>query len=258
MSAAAHRSILISSMPKSGTTWMFHMLQNITGNTHVRLYGDPLVGSEIDTARIIHAHRNSSPWIAMLHLSAGDYAARMFEDCDVTPIVLVRNVYDSIASLHDEIVKVIRSDIPPLTTMMHVPVQFVDWEVEDRLDFLITYYVPWVGFFLNRWVDLRGEKHWVTYDQLLGDTEGTLRRILDLANFSDVDETRIRDGMAQFSKDREDIGYQTRFNQGVVGRGNGMLSDKQKAAVLRAFSYYPDLDLQGLGVLTEEQLGPPG
>ena len=61
MSDSTGLSIMISSMPKSGTTWMYYLLRDITGNADVRLYGDPKTGSEIDTARIIDAHKNHSP-----------------------------------------------------------------------------------------------------------------------------------------------------------------------------------------------------
>ncbi|WP_420562182.1 sulfotransferase domain-containing protein [Thalassobaculum sp.] len=252
MNSAKHRSLFIASIPKCGTTWIFHMLEHITGNTAVRLYGDPVTGAEIDTARIVHAHRNSTPWIAMMHLSPGAWASTLFRDCDAAPIVLVRNIYDVIASFSDEIEKVFKAGIPPHTTMIYIPDEYVEWEKSKKLDFLITIFVPWVTFYLNRWMALEGEKHWVRYEDLVGDTHGTLRRILDVANFQDLSDERIHQGIAEFSKDKTDLGYKTRFNKGVVGRGSAMLSDAQKAEIHRILGFYTSLDLVALGILDEQ------
>lgn len=252
MTAPKHRSLFIASIPKCGTTWIYHMLGHITGNTDVRLYGDPVTGAEIDTARIVHAHRNSTPWIAMMHLSPGAWASTLFRDCDAAPIVLVRNIYDVIASFSDEIEKVFKAGIPPHTTMIYIPDEYVTWEKSRKLDFLISIFVPWVTFYLNRWVALEGEKHWVRYEDLVGDTHGTLRRILDVANFQDLSDEQIDEGIAEFAKDKANLGYKTRFNKGVVGRGAEMLSDAQKAEIRRLFAFYPSLDLVSLGILDEE------
>ncbi|WP_281684367.1 sulfotransferase domain-containing protein [Thalassobaculum salexigens] len=251
MNTAKPRSLFIASIPKCGTTWLFNMLAQVTGNTEVRLYGDPVTGAEIDTARIVHAHRESSPWIAMMHLSPGAWASKLFTDCDAAPIILVRNIYDVIASFNDEIEKVVQAGIPPHTTMIYIPDEYMAWETSKKLDFLITIFVPWVTFFLNRWEALEGEKHWVRYEDLVGDTHGTLRRILDVANFQDVSDDRIQQGIAAFSKDRSDLGYKTRFNKGVVGRGAAMLSDAQKDEIRRILGFYPSLDPVSLGILDE-------
>lgn len=251
MNTAKPRSLFIASIPKCGTTWLFHMLARVTGNKEVRLYADPVTGAEIDTARIVQAHRDNSPWIAMMHLSPGAWASKLFAECDAAPLVLVRNIYDVIASFNDEIEKVIQAGITPHTTMIYIPDEYMSWEPSKKFDFLITVFVPWVAFFLNRWLILEGEKHWVRYEDLVGDTPGTLRRILNMANFHDVSDDRIREGVAAFSKDKSDLGYSTRFNKGVVGRGAEMLSDAQKTEIQRILGFYPSLDLVSLGIIDE-------
>lgn len=247
------RSLMITSAPKSGTTWLYHLLRDITAASPARLAADWEFGAEIDAAKIIDATRTKSPWIAMMHMCPSKWTEHAVTRFDVTTIVLVRDIFDSIVSYDDEIMRSFRGREAPITSMLHIPDQYIDWDPPKRLDFLIALYTPWLALFLNRWSQVPFEMHWVTYEQLLTDTHGTLRRILDAAGFGQIGAERIEAAIHDYRGDGAKASQHTRFNKGVVGRGKSKLSDGQKREMLRILSFYPDLDLEGLGVLGRDR-----
>lgn len=254
MSARNGRNILITSAPKSGTTWTYHLLQNITGANPARLHADPVFGAEIDVARIVNSTRQNAPWVAMMHMCPNAWTGYAVAHFDVAAVVLVRNVFDSIVSYDDDIIRGFQGRKPPITSMLNIPEQYLDWKLSKRLDFLIALYVPWLAFFLTGWSSVTFEKHWVTYEEMRSDTQGTLRRILNAANFNDIGSERIEEVMAEYRANSARSVEKTRFNKGQIGRGEAKLSARQKQEILRIFSFYPDLDIEGLGVIEPQQL----
>ena len=88
---------------------------------------------------------------------------------------------------------------------------------------------------------------------MVTDTENTIRRILNADGFSSVTDQAFISAIEQYGEKGKDLGYKTRFNKGVIGRGDDVISNDQKTAILKVFSFYQNIDLTALGVIREEQ-----
>ena len=95
--------ILLAMMPKSGSTWLRLMLQSYTTMPWARLaWPVPRREQEIEFALGAgFAHG----FIAQQHVRAHKQTEQVLKSLHVTPVVVVRNIFDHIVSLKDHIEK---------------------------------------------------------------------------------------------------------------------------------------------------------
>jgi hypothetical protein len=104
--------------------------------------------------------------------------------------------------------------------------------VDLALPWFVNFYVSWHRLCEQGAVDAL----WITYEEMLGDKETTLRRILDFLGLPDVTVDR----------DLLEHRYGT-FREGRRGRGSWLLTDAQRARIRSYFSYYPGVDFGKYG-----------
>lgn len=231
--------ILIASTLKSASTFLWTVLQKLTGfvpgsliyafhQNEQQLYLRPLVEALSFESISRHHTKATGPNLELLKLFS------------IRPIILVRDIFDTVISLYDHTHK----DSLPMP-VLHLNDRYFDLDEATQLEMLVDLAVPWFIHFYVSWVDAeqRGEVEvlWVTFEEMVTDPHTTLRRALEFHGIERTDEA-IDAALAQTSKSK------TRYNKGVSGRGKARLSSAQQERILRMTSYYPWVDFSRVGI----------
>jgi len=139
----------------------------------------------------------------------------------IRPIVQTRSLFDVVPSIHDHL-----EDDKGCLPCGYASRDYWSRSWNDRMDYLIHVHLPWYFNFLLSWREAACEIETcpVAYEDLFGDQVGTLTRIL---NFYSIRATRQQIGAAIARASRRN----TRFNVGVSGRGNRVLTSHHKQAI---------------------------
>jgi hypothetical protein len=231
--------ILIACAPKSASSFLSEALLEVTG---FRRYFLAPLGED----RERQIERRSIPLflatdtVSQEHLKATGPDVRLLREMHVRPVVLVRDLFDALVSLRDQIAH----EPPAPWPMAHVPRGFAGWDEARQLWFVVRMFTPWYLSFFASWCDAMRtlDVLWITYDDVVACTRDTIRSVLHHVGL-DFDDDAIDAGVARVNRAR------IRFNRGVRGRGRRMLSADQQRAVLEiAEPFRHEYDLAPLGV----------
>jgi hypothetical protein len=159
---------------------------------------------------------------------------------NIRPVVLVRNIFDSVMSLFDFYnggafqLSYFRDDWPTL-------------DEDTKIDLLIEHVIPWYFQFVASW-DLaekqkRVELTWLTYEELVADKPTTILKVLEFYGLG-----APRRSVEQRIKQIESQQQKIRFNKGVTGRGKLSLNPQQQDRIRRLARYHPSTDFGRLGL----------
>ena len=178
--------------------------------------------------------------VTQQHCRASDANVQMMQAFDIKPVVLVRNIFDSVMSLLDFYNKGAFQN-----SYYRADFQFLD--EETKIDLLIDNVIPWYFQFVASW-DLtekqkRLEVHWLSYEELVADKPSSVLKVLEFYGLG-----AARRGVAQRIGEIESEERKIRFNKGVTGRGRSGLNPRQKEQIRRLTRYYPSTDFGRIGV----------
>jgi len=233
------RHLFIACVPKSASTFLKNLLVNVTGYRDlftVYAAGQNEHDIYLPTLREF-ADVNT---VTQQHCRASDANVHLMQAFGIRPVVLVRNIFDSVMSLLDFYNKgafqtsYFRGDWPAL-------------DEETKVDLLIENLIPWYLQFVASW-DLaekqkRLEVHWLSYEELIADKPSSILRVLEFYGLG-----ASRRGVEQRIAQIESEEHKIRFNKGVAGRGRSGLNDRQKEQVRRLTKYYPSTDFARVGL----------
>ena len=233
------KHIFIACVPKSASTFLKNLLVNVTGYRDLfAVYAAGQTEHEIylPTLREL-AHLDT---VTQQHCRASDANIHLMQAFGIRPVVLVRNIFDSVMSLLDFYNKgafqtsYFRADWPAL-------------DEETKIDLLIENVVPWYFQFVASW-DLaekqqRLEIQWLGYEELVADKPASVLKVLEFYGLG-----ASRRGVEQRIKEIESGQRKIRFNKGVTGRGRSGLDDRQKEQIHRLTRYYPSADFTRIGL----------
>lgn len=233
------KHIFIACVPKSASTFLKNVLVDVTGYRELfMVYAAGQAEHEIylPTLREM-AHANT---VTQQHCRASDANIHLLQGFAIRPLVLVRNVFDSVVSLLDFYdrgafqTSYFRADWPAL-------------DDETKIDLLIENVIPWYFQFVASW-DLaekqkRIELQWLTYEELVADKPAAVLKVLKFYGLG-----APRRGVEQRIKQIESAKQKIRFNKGVTGRGNSDLNQQQKDQIRRLARYYPSVDFGRIGL----------
>ena len=229
------KTIFISALPKSGSTFLVKTLAAATGFQPFFLGYHQLNEQDLYLPNLIDAwsmnvvsHQHTRPSAPNLALMA-DFAIR--------PIVLTRNAHDAAVSLTDHL-----ESASPDTPLLNVPANFMDRPRTGRLDMVIDLAMPWYIRFAADWAIAGGERDclWLRYEDLIADGANLVGRVLEFHDLH-ADPAAIESALAQ-ARDGD-----SRFNKGVAGRGEE-LTAAQKNRIMDLARHYPGTDFSALGL----------
>jgi hypothetical protein len=233
------RHIFIACAPKSGSTFLKNALVSITGFRDVFMVYTP--GQfEQDLYLPMLNSVAAIDTVTQQHCRASDANVQMMQGFCIKPVVLVRNIFDSVISLLDFYNggafsnSFFRADYPSL-------------DERTRIDLLIDNLVPWYFQFVASWglVEKQGRSDliWLTYEDLIADKPKAINDVLGFYGLG----APMR-GIEQRVSEIESQKRRTRFNKGIAGRGESRLSDSQKRRIRNYAKYYPTTDFSRIGL----------
>lgn len=232
---------LVTAIPKSGSTYLSTLIRETFDCRNVDLvFQGCHREQELHREALILNHRYD--YVAHAHARYHAVTRQYIESYGLRPVVLVRNIFDAIASMYDHLMK---HDDVVVFPMANFSLEMRDWPREKALRYICKVLVPWCMNFYITWQD-RDDKLLLTYDELIADTEGCLRNVAGFAGIN-VSDAKIGDAI-----DRAQNSF-TRKNAAVAGRGKN-LPDWVHAEVNEMAQFFPNRDLTPLGLDTAESV----
>ena len=236
------RMIVISSMPKSGSTFLARTVAEVTGYEHTYLayaYGN--AEQELYLPSVIDAYGKGT--VTQQHFKANQHNLEILQDYAIRPIILVRDIFDSIVSVRDHLAQERLDNLPGV----HVDPAFLALEPDQQIDFVTDMVAPWYMAYFVSWctAEAAGVPFlWLSYEEAIADWPAAVTRVLHYSGLSrpEADISRAVDVTAR--KPRQ----YTRLNRGVAGRGNATLSACQRERVLRLARHYRSVDFSRIGI----------
>ena len=168
-----HR-ILLACMPKSGSTFLSNTVGRLPGFRKIALtrhYGR--VEQDISFSLALRKYKYS--YICQQHVRYNARTAEAIETFDLTPVVLVRNIYDCVVSLRDHLRR--ESIETPMAYLLESHLALEDAEIEALI---VDLAVPWYVNFYVSWMFCPNAL-WLTYEDVVADPAKVIATILERA-----------------------------------------------------------------------------
>jgi len=234
--------IFVNTVPKSGSTFLRNSLLELTGYQRAHMvsaYKDneqdlylPRVIDTIGKNIVVHQHTKGT-----------ERNVAILSGLSVRPVIHLRNIYDCIVSLRDHF----DSSDHPRMFFAHIDRNYKTLDEKQKLDLLVDFATPWYISFYVSWYEAerRGEVDllWTTYEELIENKKLLIERILKWYGLERC-IPHIDSAISVVSKKRS----RNRYNKGVKGRGEYMLSDSQKDRIRSMANYYPKVNFGRLGL----------
>lgn len=219
--------IFIACMPKSGSTFLANSLAEHASLKRVRLV--PTYGArEQELCELRLSRYNQHTYISQHHTRNSEWIQILIERYNLTPVVLVRNLFDTVISLRDHLREEFAEKKPHFISITENHLARPDHELED---IIVSLLMPWYLHFYNSWKQCP-QALFIRYEDMIADPVNTIRSVLDHAKIKTSDEA-ITHALASAKT------KQNRFNKGVVGRGQ-KLRPETKQKLLDLIHLYPE------------------
>jgi tetratricopeptide (TPR) repeat protein len=234
------RHIFIACVPKSASTFLKNLLVNLTGFQDVfMVYAAGQSEHELYMPTVREfAHCNT---VTQQHCRASDANVHIMQAFGISPIVLVRNIFDSVMSLLD----FYNNQGAFYNSYFRADFQTLD--EETKIDLLIDNVIPWYFQFVASWDLVEKQRRlpvqWLAYEDLISDKPAAIKTVLEFYGLG-APEKAIQAKI----KETESEGKKIRFNKGVAGRGKAGLNEQQKERIRRLSKYYPATDFGRIGM----------
>lgn len=240
------RHIFIACVPKSGSTFLKNVLLSLTGYRDAFMVSSPMQFEQELYLPVLEnvAHLDT---VTQQHCRASAINVQMMQAFGIRPVVLVRNIFDSVMSLLDFYDK-------GAFVHSYFRADYRSLDQETRIDLIIDNFIPWYFQFVSSWEEAQRQKRieifWLSYEELIKDKVTTIQKLLEFYGLG-----APKRGVEQTIKATESEKRRTRFNKGVAGRGIAGLSDRQKERIRSLAKYYPTTDFGRLGLGNDEMGG---
>jgi Sulfotransferase domain len=234
--------VFIASVPKCASTFLLNSLVAVTDFPSTQLcYGHGHQEQDLYFPRLVDAYGRNI--LSRLHTRATSANVELMKTFGIRPVIVVRNFLDVVPSIREHLYQ--RDFYFPF---LHSNETFRELDEAAQLDCIIEMAIPWYFNFYVSWYDTcaRGEVDalWITFDEMVADWSGTLRKILEFHGLekSDGEIERALEHTRGLGKDRN------KQNEGKVGRGKVLLSEGQRQRVLEMARFYPWVDFSRVGI----------
>lgn len=233
MKTAPRTHILLACMPKSGSTFLSDAIGRVPGIRKASLvshYGR----TEQEINFSVALRKSKYNFIAQQHVRFNTKTADAIATFQLTPVVLVRNIFDCVVSMRDHWRR----------ESFHTPTAYV---LKDHLDMddkdldlmIIQMVVPWYINFFVSWTQCQ-DALWLRYEDVIREPAEAVAQILEKANHA-YDHAVIMESLQQSDPAKE------RKNVGRPGRG-ATLPEAHKQIICEYRSFYPDIDFSRIGL----------
>ncbi len=224
------KHILVACAPKSGSTYLATALSNLPGFLKV----DLTLGYDNREQELCLLHCaaiHSADYAAQHHVRLSPQTASLIRAFHIFPVVLTRNLFDTVVSLRDHMI-----DNPRPSSMAFIDEGYLRWSEGRQLDFIIDFFLPWYANFLACWSSYQEPCVRVLYRDFVAAPAETVARIAAAAGVA-CSAAEIDAAVAAVEPD------QMRLNVGRVGRGREVLSNSQIRRIDDLFEPYAHLPM---------------
>ncbi len=228
--------ILLACQPKSGSTFLRNVLQEITGFRDVYFcHHTELASQDLFYPALLEFAQ--TPTVTHQHIRATEPNLQLMQAFGLRPVVLVRNLDDVVLSLRDYFTSgAVRGTLFDTDTWMQSP-------PERQADQIIDLVVPWHLEFLASWQRTERQRRvpvlWMRYEEMVADKPAAVAKVLAWHGL-EASPDRIAAALAAV----EERPGKNRFNKGVTGRGREGLTAAQKDRIRHLMTYFPETDFR--------------
>ena len=227
--------ILITSFPKSGSTFLYRVLSCLPGYRPVVLIPG-YDRREQEICRSLIAAAQGQNGVARHHVRASEPTLQLIAEFQIKPVVLVRNLYDSLLSLAEHI-----ASTTPVVPMAYFDQSFAEKPLSFRLDAVVDLAAAWYVNFYVSWQRNRPQDIVRYEDVVIGGAKGILRLLESL-------QVPVTLAEIEAAIDEVRRHHKTRFRVGKVGRGEPQMTAANRERIARLTSFYPDVDFRPIGL----------
>lgn len=219
--------ILIACMPKSASTFLATTIASLKGFKRYRMIPD-YGAREQELCEIRLSRYNRKTYIAQHHLRHSAWTQTLIDRYRLTPIVIVRDLADTVISLRDHFRREPHGQ-GPTARLLPRHADLPDAELDQAI---VRTAMPWYLSFYVGW-RLAGDVPIFDYAQYTTEPARVIGEILQHANCA-MPPQAIHDAVSRVN--REQV---PQFNVGTSGRGS-QLSQPAKDHLLHLLDLYPE------------------
>lgn len=233
------RHIFIACVPKSASTFLKNILLSLSGYRDVfMVYAAGQNEHDLYLPTVLEtAHLDS---VTQQHCRASNANVQLMQAFGIRPVVLVRNIFDSVMSLLDFY-------NGGAFHNSYFQADFESLDEEMKTDLLIDNIIPWYFQFVASWDFVEKQKrlelYWLSYEDLISDKTTSIQSVLKFYGLG-ASKRSIGQKLAEAETQKRN----NRFNKGVAGRGKTGINDRQKENIRRLARYYPSTDFARIGL----------
>ncbi len=230
--------------PKSGSTYLSNVLCQSLKLPYIPLcYAYSSNEHDLYLPALIAASVNGG--VSQLHMKGTPHNVQLLNFFDIRPIVLTRNIFDSVESLARDLRK--KHTLDQLGQGVHgysftwLTKDIANLSDEQLIDFVIDFALPWYVNFYVSWQGLADKgivsPLFMRYEDLMSNKQEEVSKIIrQISNATvDLDASVLE---KNYIPDSSGISRGT----GRPGTGLERLSTSQVDAIKRRLSYYPDIN----------------
>jgi hypothetical protein len=229
---------IVACFPKSGSTYTVKTICKLTG-VRSRMFCQGWY-EEQNLYKPELLRYLSYDTVSRQHMPGTPGNVELLRKYDMRTVILVRNIYDVCASLYDHY-----QNESTIGGAAYFDAGFIDLTGEQKLDAIVDLVVPWYFKFYVSWWDTC--KHddsgiiWLRYEDMLADRKAYFSTVMDHFGLT-YDDQKLTEVVNEAPTEGE------RFNKGVSGRGELVLSPDGKRRIQRYCRYYPTVDFSRIGL----------
>lgn len=230
--------VLVACMPKSASTFIANALANTANLKRVQLVPD-YGRREQELCEVCLVDKNQLNYVAQLHIRASSWTERLCHEYDISPIVLVRSLFDVVISLRDHV-----HHESPENSFIFLEQRHLNRSHAELEHMIATLAIPW---YINFYMGWRSSKFGqiFMYEDFIADPDKTLTEMLIFAGLS-VSSDSITAGLQAAKR------TYSRINVGKPGRG-AYLQPETVSLMLDMLKAYPEIQNDRYILMMKEQ-----
>lgn len=237
------RMLVLAAAPKTASTWLANLLASLTGIPYTNLCYS-FLQNEHDLYPPAMLACNRTGAISQLHMKGTLPNARLLHFFDARPVVLYRRLDDVVASLFDQFEDRAYIDSPNTFSFARIDANYAALERTEKLRFIIRMILPWYIQHYYSWRRLErdgeAEPIWLSFEDVTQNTSTAVFSILS-AHGMQYDSQRIDQVIKEMQANRSRV---SKFNLGLVGRGQQYLSASDLGEIESLTTFYADTDFR--------------
>jgi hypothetical protein len=236
----AQPNVLIFCFPKSGSTFLELASAQALQLRHVLSPFD----ADVNGLRFEDIMVHGGGFVTKNHIPATPQNIAILRYFGIRPIVLVRNLFDAILSLAEDAQFTTINDRQ--FAFGYVRPDFANLTLDARLELISETYLGWYLSFFASWFRAAEtgliDCLFLTYEKLVESPDQQLRLIADWVG------TPLSEKLATETCAAVGRGAHTRFNKGVVGRGQDAFPEATKNRIRAIARRFSDVDFSRIGL----------